>query len=185
MSSNYIPDISQDTLRNLWKGGPSGRLSAWEVAKALAFREASKVVHNGQVKLPWISTHLTKIPEEGKNNGESPGTSALHELFAKIDADPDWFPGKHTGAKRGPKPLFNAAKRRCVATSFMSRKKNLGEQPCVQAAILNCPKATRNPKTKRPFCEKTIMDVCTKECYDFDPEKPWRFQQLAENLLAR
>ena len=157
MSSSYTPDIAQDTLHDLWHGGQNGRLSAWEVAKAVGFREASKVVHDGQVNLPWIASHLTKV------GGGSPGKSALHELFTKIDEDPDWFPGKHNGAKRGPKPLFNAAKRHCVATSFMARKKSRGEQPSADSAILNCPKATLNPKTKRPFCDKTIMDVCTKD----------------------
>ena len=67
------------------------------------------------------------------------GTSALHELFAKIDADPDWFPGKHSGAKRGPAPLLTPAKRLCIARSAMAAKSS-GDEPCVAAVVHNCPK---------------------------------------------
>lgn len=173
----YTPEISQDSLRELWHGGQTGRLSPWEVAKALGLREASKVVHDGEVRFPWIASRVTKI------GGGNPGTGSLHELFAKIDGDPEWFPGKHNGVKRGPQPLFTAVKRRCVATSFMARKKSRGEQPSAETAILNCPKATWNAKTRRPFCEKTIMSVCTLECYDFDPESPWRFQSPLQKIF--
>ena len=91
----YTPVLSQDALRRHWLEGHQGRLSAWEVAKALGLREASKEVHEGTINLPWIARRLKKI------GGGSPSTASLFELYAKIDADPDWFPGKHTGAKRG------------------------------------------------------------------------------------
>ena len=141
MPQSYTPVLSQDALRRLWHGGQEGRLSAWEVAKALGLREASKELHDGTLNLPWVAQRLKKI------GGGRPSTAGLLQLYAKIDADPDWFPGKHTGAKRGPKPLFNSAKRRCVAESMMAQKRNRGEDPSVEAAILNCPKATMNPKT--------------------------------------
>ena len=177
MPQSYTPVLSQDALRRLWHGGQEGRLSAWEVAKALGLREASKELHDGTLNLPWVAQRLKK------NGGGRPSTAGLLQLYAKIDADPDWFPGKHTGAKRGPKPLFNSAKRRCVAESMMAQKRNRGEDPSVEAAILNCPKATMNPKTKKPFCDKTIQDVFTTECYDFDPEHPWRFQQPLQKVF--
>ena len=155
MPQSYTPVLSQDALRRLWHGGQEGRLSAWEVAKALGLREASKELHDWTLNLPWVAQRLKK------NGGGRPSTAGLLQLYAKIDADPDWFPGKHTGAKRGPKPWFNSAKRRCVAESMMAQKRNRGEDPSVEAAILNCPKATMNPKTKKPFCDKTIQDVFT------------------------
>ena len=177
MPQHYNPAMSQEDLYQLWHGGQDGRLSAWQVARALGLREGSKEIHGGQVNLPWVAQRLTK------NGGGCPTTASLHELFHKIDADPEWFPGKHSGEKRGPKPLFNAAKRRCVATSMMARKHNRGEEPTVAAAILSCPAATMNPKTKQPFCEKTIQDVFTTECYDFDPEHPWRFQNTLQKVF--
>lgn len=58
----------------------------------------------------------------------------------------------------------------------MAAKKNDGQEPSVAAVVLACPTATMNPQTKQPFCDKTIRNVFTTECYDFDPEYPWRFQ---------
>ena len=111
------------TLKELWRGGQDGRLSPWEVAKALGFREASKELHGGEPNLPWIASRVTKI------GGGHPSAQSLWELFAKIDADPEWYPGKHNGKRRGPKPLFNAAKRLCVARSAMAAKTNQGQEP--------------------------------------------------------
>ena len=41
--------LDQDALRKLWLEAPEDRLCAWEVAKALGLREASKELH-GQVR---------------------------------------------------------------------------------------------------------------------------------------
>ena len=57
----------------------------------------------------------------------------------------------------------------------MARKHDKGDEPTVEAAI--------NPKTKRPFCDKTIQDVFVTECYDFDPEHPWRFQNTLQKVF--
>ena len=42
------------------------------------------------------------------------------------------------------------------------------------AAIHSCPRATTNPVTKLPFCDKTIRKVFATECFDVDPENPCR-----------
>ena len=80
--------MDQETLRRAWLDAPANRLCAWEVAKALGLREASKEIHIGNVSLPWIAARATKV------DGGSPSTPALHQLFGKIDADPERFPGK-------------------------------------------------------------------------------------------
>ena len=165
-----VLNMDQETLRNAWLPAPDGRLCAWEIAKALAMREASKHIHDGKTNLPWIAERANKV------GGGNPKASSLHELFAKIDADPEWFPGKHSGLKRGRKPVFTKSKRLCVARSAMAKKATHNETPSVEAAIARCPAATFNPLTGQPFCEKTIRSVFTEECYDFDPEHPWRFQ---------
>ena len=47
--------IPSATLKELWRSGQEGRLSPWEVAKALAFREASKEIHDGVPDLVfWV-----------------------------------------------------------------------------------------------------------------------------------
>ena len=39
--------MKQECLRKLWLSAPEGRLSPWEQAKALALREASRMLHDG------------------------------------------------------------------------------------------------------------------------------------------
>ena len=169
--------IDQHTLRGLWHAAPVGRLSPWETAKALGLREASKELHGGTGNLPWIAARLSKV------GGGHPGAPALCELFAKVDADPDWFPGKHNGAKRGPKPLLTHAKRRCIAQSAMTAKRKHGQEPCIAAVVHACPLSTTNPQTNLPFCDKTIRKVFTEDCYDFDPEHPWKFQHALQKIF--
>ena len=145
--------MDQEQLRAYWRNAPVGRLCPWEQAKALALREVSAELNDGELTtLPWIAARVTKV------GGGHPDRASLHEFFAKVDADPDWFPGKHNGKKRGPAPVLTAAKRRCVANSAMSAKK-AGEEPCVAAVVQACPVSTMNPNTKRPFTPPTIRKI--------------------------
>ena len=169
--------MDQEALRRAWLDAPANRLCAWEVAKALGLREASKDIHSGNVNLPWIAARVAKV------DGGNPSRSALHQLFDKIDADPEWFPGKHTGTKRGPKPLLTKAKRRCIAASAMAKKAIDGDEPVVDAVILACPAATMNPVTGKPFCAKSIRKVFLEDCYDFDAEHPWKFQSPLQKVF--
>ena len=81
-----------------WLSAPEGRLCAWQQARALALREASTDIH-GAPWLPWIAERVTKV-------GGNPTRAALSQLFALVDADPGWYPGKCAGTKRGRKPLL-------------------------------------------------------------------------------
>ena len=117
--------MDQDSLRCLWLHGQEGRLSPWEQAKALGLREASRDLHHGKTNLPWIAARLTKI------GGGHPTKGSLHEFFKRVDSDDAWFPGKHNGKKRGPKPLLTPAQRRNIAQSAMAAKKTHGNEPCV------------------------------------------------------
>ena len=65
----------------------------------------------------------------------------------------------------------------------MAAKKQRGEEPCVAAVVHACPRATLNPETMLPFCEKTIRKVFAEDCYDFDPENPWRFQYPLQKVF--
>ena len=168
--------IPQDRLEAYWHSAPIGRLCPWEQAKALAFREASKEIHHGAVKLDWVAGKLTK------NGGGCPQKGSLSEFFAKVDADPAWFPGKHCGAKRGRRPCLTASKRRCIAKSLMAAKKR-GEEPCPEVAIERCPKSTMNQETGEPFCAKTLRKVMSEDCYDVGPAKPWRFQTKLQKVF--
>ena len=131
---------AQELLRKFWLSSPPGHLSKWEQAKALGLREASKEIHGGQANVPWICARLVKT------GGGQPQRAALHEFFKKVDADPDWFPGKHSGTPRGPKPMLTPHKRRCIANSAMEAKRRR-QEPCVAAVVEACPRTTLNEST--------------------------------------
>ncbi len=46
-----------------------------------------------------------------------------------------------------------------------------------------CPVSTWNPDTGKPFGIKLIRGVFTTECYDFDPESPWRYQARTQKVF--
>ena len=167
---------AQQWLRKFWLSSSPGHLSKWEQAKALGLREASKEIHGGQANVPWICARLVKT------GGGQPQRAALHEFFKKVDADPDWFPGKHSGTPRGPKPKLTPHKRRCIAKSAMEAKRRRRQEPCIAAVVEACPRATLNESTGQPFSANTIRKVFTKDCYDFDPELPWKFQRPLQKV---
>ena len=169
--------VASTHLQALWLRAPDGCLSPWQQARALAFREASRELHGGKDMLDWIARRLLLA------GGGHPQKACVCKLFKRVDADPDWFPGKLYGAKRGRKALLTPAKRRCIAQSAMSAKRTRGEEPCIAAVVHACPRATRNPQTGQVFCDKTIRKVFLEDCYDFDPEHPWRFQAPLQKVF--
>lgn len=168
--------LHQDVLRSLWLHSAPGRLCPWEQAKALSLREASKEIHGGKERVPWICAHLTKT------GGGHPQRAALHEFFQKVDADPAWFPGKHDGKPRGPKPQLTPTKRHSIARSAMTAKRHRRQEPCVDAVWEACPRAALNESTGQPFSANTIRKVFNKDCYDFDPVCPWKFQRPLQKV---
>ena len=168
--------IPQEQLRKLWHTATPGRLTPWQQARALALRDVSREEYGGHVCVSWIASKVQKTDETGEAySGEAPGQGSLSEFFKKVDEDPDWFPGKHNGEKRGPAPVMTGAKRQRIASSGMRQKEN-GNEPSVDVTRVRCPVATFNPKTKQPFCDKTIRKVWVADCYDFTPEYPWKYQ---------
>ena len=93
-------------------------ISPWGQALALAYREASKeITKSGKANEAWVVSRVALA------NGSHPTRTSLRDFFLKVDADPDWFPGMHSGKKRGPAPLLTSAKRRavaCMPTSTLS-----------------------------------------------------------------
>ena len=168
--------MAQELLRDSWLRGQHGRLCAWEQAKALALREASRELH-GRTQLAWIAARVERV------GGGHPSGGALHKFFKVVDGDKEWFPGKQRGAARGPRPLLARAKRRCIARSAMAAKKLRGDEPCVTAVVHACPRATTSPRTGKPFCDKTIRKVFTEDSYDFDPEHQWKFQHPLQKVF--
>ena len=54
---------------------------------------------------------------------------------------------------------------------------------CLALILVRCPAATLNPKTKKPFCDKTIRKVFLEDCYDFDPAKSWKVQSPLQKIF--
>ena len=70
----------------------------------------------------FVAAHVTKV------GGGSPTPSAMQQLLEKVDADPDWYPGKAELHARGPKSVITARNQNVVAQSAMSMKAR-GEEP--------------------------------------------------------
>ena len=128
------------------------------------------------VAVNWIASKLRKTDETGEAYSNDPPThGALTQFFQKVDWDSDYFPGKHSGTKRGPPPTVTPAKRARIIQSGMSQKDE-GEEPSPDVTVITHPMSTYNPKTKQAFCGKTIRKIWLKHCYDFTPEFPWKYQ---------
>ena len=143
---------AQQHLQAAWLAARPGCLCAWEQAKALAFREASRELHNGKVKLAWVASKVTK------QGGGHPQKGSLSEFFSNVDTDPAWFPGKQSGAKRGRPPVLTTAKRRCIAQSLM-RAKARGEEPCPAVASHRCPHMDLEPGDGRAILRQDLAEA--------------------------
>jgi hypothetical protein len=98
----------ESSLRTAWLGAADGRLCVREQAKAWALREVWQDEGKPAYGMfTWIASRV-KTTLNGKPVGPSPDRTSIREFFDKIDADGDWFPGKISGVKRGPKRIFSA-----------------------------------------------------------------------------
>ena len=82
-----------------------------------------------------------------KKGGGSPSCSAVHQFFAKVDADDDWFPGKANYDDVAPLLVMTGQQRAALARCAMAMKKN-GIEPTYGKVVATCPKAALKPKTK-------------------------------------
>ena len=141
----------------------------------------------GSVRRPYLRdldrVKVRKTDNTGKAYSEdAPAHGSVSEFLDKVNNDPEWFPGKHNGVKRGPQPRLTISKRRRIAASAMSQKGE-GYEPSVEVTIAKCPAATHNPQTRRPFCDEVIRKVFVEDCYDFDPESPWKLQYPLQKVF--
>ena len=134
---------SQDALRELWRGGQSSRMCPWEQARALALREASREIHGGNVNVPWVAARVVK------NDGSHPARQSMHELFDLVGRDPDWFPGKHSGKRRGPGPFFTTSKKKHCARVMMRVKHEAGDEPALEEMKRRCPPRYSEPTNRQ------------------------------------
>ena len=156
----------QSLLEEAWRGGKDGTLSALEQARAWALREAWTEFksHTDYGMLSFICSKVMKV------NGGRPSVSAISQLFERVDADAEWFPGKITREVYGPAPIFNGTKRSTVARSAMAMKAR-GEEPTYASVLAANPLALKNPQTGELASKSTVYDILKTMCYD-DSDSP-------------
>ena len=95
--------MAQEQLRDVWLHAQHGRLSAWEQAKALALREASRELHGRT--LAWIAARVEKA-----GGGHPIGRSARsHDGIVPAPPEAECIPrcagspnGKHLAKRAEP-----------------------------------------------------------------------------------
>ena len=174
---------AQAQLRQAWVGGVEGRLCGREQAKAWALREVWRDEGKNDFGLLSFVARRVRKTKNGRPVGDHPSVASVKELFEKIDGDPEWPPGRHNEAKRGPKRVLRGAKRAAIA-SAAKWLKSQGEEPTYAAVVAACPRATQNPGTGDPVDKRLVYSVFREACYDTDPTDRWlNLPRLARSAL--
>ena len=135
--------------------------------KAWALREAQKDLGGeDEVCHQKIAERVTKV------GGGHPSREAIRRFLERVDDDPEWYPGKIYGKRRGPQPVLQGKKRKQVAKSAMDLKKE-GAEPTYGAITARCPTAVQNPDTGKPVDKRLVYKVLKTDCHDKSPEVPW------------
>ena len=102
-------------------------------------------LHGGEVNVQWVCDRVCK------NDGTHPQRQSLHEFFNSVDNDKHWFPGKHSGKRRGPLPVFTLTKKRRCA-KVMMQVKTRGGEPTLGFLLLQhiCRWVSRVPSRMEP-----------------------------------
>ena len=163
--------LSHDALREYWLGGPEDRLCAREQAKAWALREMWLAQDKSTYGLYSFIASKVRKTKNGKPTGDHPHSNSIQELFAKVDGDDEWFPGKSIGGKRGPKRILTGGKKSAIV-SAAKRLKASGDEPTYGAVVAACPKATLNAETGEPVSKELVYKVFRESCYDDEGRAP-------------
>ena len=108
----------QDTLRKAWQYGRHGYLSALSEAKLWAVREVWRAEKRSLYGLQTFAAGLvTKIGSD-----EHPTQRPVGLLYAKVDADPDWYPGKSGQVVHGPAQVLTSVQVSAIARSVQALK---------------------------------------------------------------
>lgn len=168
----------QELLKKAWLSGRDGHLSALSEARAWALREVwrdDKKPEYGM--LTYIAGKLKKV------NGGRPTPQALGQMFAKIDSDPLWYPGKSIQETFGPPSAITPTNQAIVAKSAMAMAER-GEEPTYAALVSKNPKALENPETNEPISKNRVYNILETRCYDDpdDPEDTWGHRPLSSKV---
>ena len=163
----------EEKLAMLWNTGRVGTLTPWSQCKVWALAEAWKIVKPNTVhgRNTWIKD-LVEVVTEDKRKKTHPTEQAIGRLLAKMESDPEWFPGKHDGSKLGAKAQIPNSNKAVIARSAMALKKT-GMEPTYSNVLARNPNAALNPRTEEPISQNTMSRIFKERCYDEDPEDTW------------
>ena len=116
--------------------------------------------------LDWIAARVRKT-KKGKPRGCHPTGASIKELLEdKMDEDDDWFPGKHSGVKRGPARILVGAKRNAIVSAVQNKKRKNEVIAYSTMVAACCPEAMKNPATGEPVDKKLLFTVFREFCHD-------------------
>ena len=175
----------QEALRKAWLSGRSGNLCPQQEAKAWALREAWREIkpEKNYGMLEFVASRVCKVGVDNPVGGGPPSTAAVSKFFVRVDADPDWFPGKSYQERHGPLPIVRGAKKLAVARSAMAMSQR-GEEVTYPALVARNKKALMNPATGRPVDKSIVYAILRECCYDDadDPTDTWTHQTRASKV---
>ena len=119
----------------------------------------------------WIKD-LVEVVTEDKRKKIHPTEQAIGKLLAKMESDPEWFPGKQYGSKAGAKEQIPNSNKAAIARSAMALKRNGGE-PTYASVLARNPNAAKNPCTQEPISPDTMSKIFKERCYDEDRDDTW------------
>ena len=163
-----MAETQQELLKRAWLEGRPGNLSAWSEAKLWAVREIWRADKESDHGLQTFAASLvTKFGSK-----EHPTHRAVGLFYEKIDADPEWFPGKTCRTKFGPDRALSGQQVSAIARSAQAMKAR-GVEPTYSMIVASCPKGVLNSETQQAVGKKRVYDVFRESCADEGAENNW------------
>ena len=174
----------QAALSRAWFAGKEGGLCGREQARAWALREVWREEGKSDYgAMSFVASRVRKT-KAGKPSGDHPTSQSIKEFFERVDADPEWHPGKVAeGGLRGRKRVLRGPKQTAIVAAAKRLKKQ-GEEPTYAAIVAACPTAVLNPDTEQPVDKKAVYTVFREACFDEGADDPWDNRpRLSRNAL--
>ena len=159
---------TQELLKQAWLEGRAGYLSAWSEAKLWAVREIWRAEKESDHGLQTFAASL--VTKVGAN--DHPSQRAVGLFYEKVDADPEWFPGKTCRTKFGPDRALSGQQVSAIARSAQAMKAR-GVEPTYPMIVASCPNAILNSETNQAVGKKRVYDVFRENCKDEGAEVNW------------
>ena len=160
---------TQELLRKAWLEGRTGTLSAWSEAKLWAVREIWRSEEKSEHGLQtYAASVVTKVGTRAH-----PTQRAVGLFYEKVDADPEWFPGKRSIEDNGRPRALTGQQAAAIARSAQAMKER-GVEPTFRAVVASCPNAVVNRTTGAVVGKKRVYDVFREHCADRGAEERQR-----------